>query len=69
MDSWAVAIIGTVASLSVFAVALAYMYGYHIGYYRGYKDGIQYGAKQLQDYHEYTMGNLRKLREDVSKRT
>jgi hypothetical protein len=34
---------------------------YHIGYVRGYKAGLAYGIEKLEDYHQYTLTNLRGL--------
>ncbi len=35
---------------------------YGIGHVRGYSEGLAYGRKALEDYHEHTMKNIKSLR-------
>jgi hypothetical protein len=54
----------TNAILFVAIVSVTYtisMVFYYRGYYIGYKEGLDYGLKGLEDYHQHTMHNLKSL--------
>ena len=43
-------------------ISLGFAYNFYWkGYTTGYKDGLAYGKEKLDEYHEYTIKNLRSL--------
>ena len=45
----------------VFITFIATMCSYYRGYRIGYVAGLAYGEKGLQEYHEYTLNNIKSL--------